>query len=660
MPVREAWRPDMPDPRLDTDPASNRGSVLEFIRLATRTALVLLAAYLVFWALATVTEQRAKPAGFGTREQISFTPLTVSGEPSRRLGPQIAIYKAPYRYMSWLWDKDIVGGRVTITVPRDHAPEALGLMLSARADVMAVRLNGHEIVPDIRSPRLAGAFVSEPAFYRLPEEFRNGTSDLLELDIRRSLRDPIIFPDFAIAPIASLTPHFLWRNVMAVEMPLLSIVLTLFSILLYIMIAGPDAELKTNLAYIGTLLLMAISALAFLTFDQQKYSIYLFVALVSLMSFALGIFAVYFSYVETRHIDERFIKGLLAALLIVSCIVAISNYNGTREHFLLFNFYLTAQLFSTGALGIASAFLAWEIAKGNRARFVERFLLIICFGAIAVDRSGPGLFTVYSPFDHSIPLSLQWMPLVGSLVGFAMVFTLAKHADVARSEILSANARLDRRLKEREAQLREAYASREAILAQQVKNDERQRIMRDMHDGLGSNLMSMLLAARRGEAEPAKVADGLQSVIDEMRLLIDSMDSVGESLGSAFAVFRDRVKGRVEDAGLTFTWRDDSEDELPGLGPREVLQVFRIMQEAVTNALKHSRGNGLDVLVSPSPHEGHSLRIAIADNGQGMGLANPRGKGMQSMAARATSIGGKLEVQSAQGGVTVLLDLPEK
>jgi signal transduction histidine kinase len=179
-----------------------------------------------------------------------------------------------------------------------------------------------------------------------------------------------------------------------------------------------------------------------------------------------------------------------------------------------------------------------------------------------------------------------------------------------------------------------------------------------MHDGLGSQLMSMLLAARRGVAKPAAVAEGLQSVIDEMRLLIDSMDSVGESLGSAFALFRDRLKSRVEQTGMAFHWHQDSAIELPAMGPREVLQVFRIMQEAVTNALRHSGGSQINVTIAPSPEPGQSVRIGIADNGSGLGQANPRGKGMDSMAARAAGIGARLQVQSSSAGVSVTLDLP--
>jgi two-component system sensor histidine kinase UhpB len=222
------------------------------------------------------------------------------------------------------------------------------------------------------------------------------------------------------------------------------------------------------------------------------------------------------------------------------------------------------------------------------------------------------------------------------------------------------NQLLQTQLSERTAELEAAHVREKELVHAQALLSERQRIMRDMHDGLGSQLVSMLLSARRGVAKPETVAEGLQSVIDEMRLLIDSMDSVGESLGSALAMFRDRMKGQVEEAGMSLAWHDMSEGKLPELSPRDVLQVFRIMQEAVTNALKHSGGNVLSITISPGADPATALRLTIADDGQGMGRVNPRGKGQASMAARARSIGGTLNVRSAATGVQVILDVPSQ
>ena len=631
-------------------------------RLAATAASVLFAAYLVFWLLATYVELRSKPESFGTHSSVEFMPLSPAGLPLPEVGPQVAAYKAPYRFVSRLWDPRVTGGRIAIEVPNHAADVALGLMVSARSDVISVRLNGREITPDIRHPRLPGAFVYEPAFYRFPPQPGNTKANVVELDVRRSLRDPIIFPDFAIGPVVSLMPQFTWRNFMAVEVPLIGIVLSLFSILLYIMIARPDVDRSKNLTFIGTLVLTSLSSSTFLFFDQAKYPLEYYSYSIALMTFGLAICAICFAFVESGYSylsRTRFIQFLIA-LFLVSIVVSISNYNGKVERFVHFNTYITAQLFATGALIVAAALLAWEISKGGAIRFAERFLLIICFGVIALDRTSTGLFTVYSPLARDLPLSLQWMPIVGSLVSCAMVFVLAKHAEQARSLILSANDTLEVKLHERETELVDIYASRAQLQVAQAANDERQRIMRDMHDGLGSQLMSMLLAARRGTAKPAMVAEGLQSVIDDMRLLIDSMDSVGESLGSAFALFRERVKGRVEGTGMTFNWREDSKTELPAMSPREVLQVFRIMQEAVTNALRHSGGTALGVTIAPSPEPGHSVRIGISDNGGGLGKANPRGKGMDSMTARAEGIGARLQVQSSGKGVDVILDLPRR
>jgi len=193
------------------------------------------------------------------------------------------------------------------------------------------------------------------------------------------------------------------------------------------------------------------------------------------------------------------------------------------------------------------------------------------------------------------------------------------------------------------------------MMRQQAHDAERRRIMQDIHDGLGSQLMSMMLSARLGEAEPAQVAEGLQAVIDEMRLMVDSMDSVGESLEAALATFRARMQPRVVAAGLQFDWTQADDLDLPNYGPREVLQLFRILQEAVTNALKHSNASRLAVEIG---HEGKgAVIVRISDNG--LGMATPDvGKGLANMKRRAEAIGAGFALSSVPGeGTQVCLHL---
>jgi signal transduction histidine kinase len=248
------------------------------------------------------------------------------------------------------------------------------------------------------------------------------------------------------------------------------------------------------------------------------------------------------------------------------------------------------------------------------------------------------------------------MPLL--IVGFVAAF-LAGNVRLFQSSA-QMNALLNRQLIERTAELESAHVRERAFVRVRAHQEERQRILRDMHDGLGSQLMSLLLAARRGEARPEVLADGLQSVVDEMRLIIDSMDSVGESLLAALSLFRDRVKPRVEEAGFQFEWRNSFGDAFPDYGPRPTLQVFRILQEAVVNAMKHSGGRHISVFVEPQAGRPNLASIRIVDDGAGMQDDAGRGRGLASMSKRAESFGARIEWKAAAPtGVEVVLHLPD-
>jgi two-component system, NarL family, sensor histidine kinase UhpB len=220
------------------------------------------------------------------------------------------------------------------------------------------------------------------------------------------------------------------------------------------------------------------------------------------------------------------------------------------------------------------------------------------------------------------------------------------------------NQVLSERLSAREAELVKAHEREREFVRRQAHDDERQRILRDMHDGLGSQLMSMLLAARRGEVRPDRIAEGLQSVVDEMRLMIASMDSVGKSLFAALSLFRDRMTPRVEAAGFKLEWTNTYGSDFPDYGSRPTLQIFRILQEAVANALKHSAGKVISVSIEPRPDAPHLPRITVRDDGGGKAAAPGTGRGLANMRTRAAAIGAQIDITLEQAGARVTLDLP--
>lgn len=338
----------------------------------------------------------------------------------------------------------------------------------------------------------------------------------------------------------------------------------------------------------------------------------------------------------------RFTLVLWAAML---GLFAVILYRG------LFSRIDTVDIFAMwwgliSALG-AVALLLIGVVRNYERRHWETAIFTLCLMLIGIDAlSAVFDITVKKYADNAMPFLI---------IGFVAAY-LAENVRLFQSTT-SLNTLLQGQLAERTADLEAAHEREKAMVMTQAHQAERQRIMRDMHDGLGSQLMSMLLMAKRGQAEPPVVAEGLQTVIDEMRLMIDSMDSVGESLQSALSIFRERMQARVEGAGKRFEWQE-AEMDLPPYGPRAVLQVFRVMQEAVSNALKHSTGDTVTIAIEPADDPAYAVRIIVSDNGAGMGSANARGKGLANMAGRAAAVGARFDLRDSDRGVSVVLDLP--
>lgn len=297
---------------------------------------------------------------------------------------------------------------------------------------------------------------------------------------------------------------------------------------------------------------------------------------------------------------------------------------------------------------LAAGRLVWHFGRQRETRWIESAMLTVLTTALVLDA-----------LSQWFP---EWRLREGNLLNAAPFLLLAMTAAfLARNFRLfqsqgALNAMLQAKVTLREAELVEAAVRERALVRAQAHDEERRRIMRDLHDGLGSQLMTMMLTARLGEADPPKVAEGLQGVIDEMRLMVDSMDSVGESLESALATFRARIQPRVEAAGFAFHWRQDETLPAPDLGPRDVLQVFRIMQEAVTNALRHSGGSAIAVEVAAAGADG--VAITIADNGKGGAQSGEAGRGLANMKNRARALGADYALTSTSGeGTRVTLTL---
>jgi hypothetical protein len=165
----------------------------------------------------------------------------------------------------------------------------------------------------------------------------------------------------------------------------------------------------------------------------------------------------------------------------------------------------------------------------------------------------------------------------------------------ALAEVERVNASLAERLKAREAELEASHRKLRAIEMRQTISDERQRLMQDMHDGLGSSLISAIRSVERGDLGDARVSQILKDCLDDLKLTIDSMEPVDADLLLLLATLRFRLEPRLEGTGVNLNWEVREMPTLSWLNPSSALYILRIVQESIANILRHTRATGIHV-----------------------------------------------------------------
>jgi signal transduction histidine kinase len=253
---------------------------------------------------------------------------------------------------------------------------------------------------------------------------------------------------------------------------------------------------------------------------------------------------------------------------------------------------------------------------------------------------------------YATSYSLQFAPLPITLtMGWVVIRRYARMK--LRTDAL--NLRLTRRVAQRETELQGAFESIAELQQDEAVRLERERFMRDMHDGLGAQLITSLRMAQRGALSHETMRDMLQECLDELRFSIESLKPTADDFLTVLGNYRYRLQPRLEAAGMTLKWRFD---EVPAhyLSPQTTLQTLRILNEAVSNALKHAHSSQLDI-TGTLERSGYAIRVR--DYGSGFHAPTvPTGEGLRNMALRAQQIDSKFTVESLPAGTTVGLVIP--
>ena len=250
-------------------------------------------------------------------------------------------------------------------------------------------------------------------------------------------------------------------------------------------------------------------------------------------------------------------------------------------------------------------------------------------------------------------------------IGIGLTWRFAR----ALNQVDSFAGRMVTLVREAEDKLRATLARDEERARALALSHERTRLMRDLHDGLGGQLVSIVALSERQRTEGAPIGEAARAALRDLRLVIDAMDDIGGDLMLALGAWRERIASQLRPHQIVLDWRVLTPQGLPvhpELRPGHVIQIMRLLDEAVTNAVKHARAGTIAVSIETLPGEaGPHGRIIVADDGHGFAgregaEAPPAGRGLENMKRRAERCGALLEIVSGPEGTRVTLDLPAR
>jgi signal transduction histidine kinase len=309
---------------------------------------------------------------------------------------------------------------------------------------------------------------------------------------------------------------------------------------------------------------------------------------------------------------------------------------------------LIAFVGSLGVVGLAAAFLLGNL-RDDRQAGIGLAIVLGCIVLVVSNIPGP-----QSASD------LVFIPLrfvVAWVAGYAL------RARAEQAEAAEMRAKLAEREREA-AEMRATLAEREREAAARIAvAEERARIARELHDIVAHAMSVMVLQVgavrhklphtlEEDREALGRVEQAGRTALAEMRRLLGAMRGDGDGVELGPQPGLDALDSLVEDvahAGLPVQLHVDGE---PYAVPRAIdLSAYRIVQEGLTNALKHAHASHADVTVRYRRDE---LEVEVADDGKGPAATNGHGHGLIGIRERAKIYGGEMSAGAAPAGGFIL------
>jgi signal transduction histidine kinase len=257
----------------------------------------------------------------------------------------------------------------------------------------------------------------------------------------------------------------------------------------------------------------------------------------------------------------------------------------------------------------------------------------------------------------------RWLAVATAVLALVIVVQVVHLFRAASAQAHGLLHTLERRVADKEAELAASYQKLEVLAREQERSAERTRILRDMHDGVGSHISAAIRQLQSGQATNGQVLTTLRDSLDQLKLSIDSMHLVAGDVTALLANMRYRLEPRFTSSGMVFEWDVDLLPSIERLDHSAMRQLQYMVFEALSNVLQHAQAKTLRIEARCGTAHGEpGLASAVAvlrviDDGCGFDAQAPTSRGLASMRERALAIGAQLVLHSAPGRTVVEIRL---
>lgn len=534
------------------------------------------------------------------------------------------------------------------------ADHAWSVYLPRFTNGVEVVVNGIAILDSRRDPSANRPDRDTPEIAVIPASLLHDGAN--RLVIRLYVWGPIsgFLDSLYVGPDESLRPYYEQRTLWFVTLP------TVFSAwqgILAVILIVLWAVRRHEAAYgmlAGAMALGAVQTFLLTVVDQPRHP-QLNAALIASSPLESGFvlaFAILFFFRKwPRYAAVIFVPGIALTL-----IALLGSAETLRAAFLLLGI---------PAVGINLLLLAAVVAWSELRKQDVPSLLLGCAVTIVIICLAHDLLEVAQILpDRRIFFSRLSYSVLLVAIGAGLTWRFAR----ALNRVDGFAAHLVIQLREAEEKLRASFAREQEQARAMALARERSRLMRDLHDGLGGQLVSIVALSERG-GDSGGIGEAARAALKDLRLVIDSMDDIGGDLMLALGSWRERVAAQLRPHDIALHWKiaPPGLPVHPELRPGHVIQIVRLLDEAVTNAIKHAGARTITVSIATlQAASGPCGCITVEDDGQGFTPApagvsgRTAGRGLRNMQGRAARCGAECEVTSAATGTRVRLILPHR